>query len=493
MAPVRVRFAPSPTGHLHLGGARTALFCYLLAHQTKGQFILRIEDTDRNRIVPGAEEEIKSMLGWLGLEYDEGPGKPGPNEPYRQSERKRLYLEKADELIRERKAYYCFCTAERLQALRQEQQNNKQNPHYDGHCRDISLEEASRRVIGGERHVIRFNTPKHGRTIVHDLIRGEIIVENNTLDDYILVKSDGWALYHLASVVDDYLMNITHVIRGSEWLPTFPIHALIYRAFGWVEPRFVHLSVFLKPSGKGKMSKREAADLKNSGHSIFIKDLGELGYIPEGVINWIALMGWSYNDREEFFSLEDLIQKFNMEHLNPSPAAINFSKLDHFNGLHIRALHDDDLAARVTPFYQNAGLLVDAVKLSKMIPLIRERLITLDDAVEISGFFFMEDIHPDPNELLGKKFTKRDSISVIKRILPILHGMNQFEKNTLEYQMRCFVEENGLDLGSVFGLIRVAVTGQRVSPPLFESMEIIGKEKVILRLEAAVSLLDNLP
>ncbi len=492
MAPVRVRFAPSPTGHLHLGGARTALFCYLLARQTKGQFILRIEDTDRNRIVPGAEEEIITMLGWLGLDYDEGPGKSGPNDPYRQSERKSIYLEKANELIGARKAYYCFCSAERLQALRQEQQNNKQNPHYDGLCRDISLEDARQRVESGEKHVIRFKTPKDGSTIVHDLVRGEIVVENNMLDDYILVKSDGWALYHLASVVDDYLMNITHVIRGSEWLPTFPIHALIYRAFGWVEPNFVHLSVFLKPSGKGKMSKREAADLKNSGHSIFIKDLGELGYIPEGVINWIALMGWSFNDREEFFSLEDLIHKFNLEHLNPSPAAINFSKLDHFNGLHIRELDADDLAFRVKPFYEKAGLTVDEVKLTKMIPLIRERMITLDDAVEISGFFFMENINPDPKDLLGKKITTKESIFIIQRILPILQGMDPFEKKNLEDQMRGFVEENELDLGSVFGLIRVAVTGQRVSPPLFESMEIIGKDKVILRLENAVSLLRNL-
>ncbi len=492
LGPVRARFAPSPTGHLHLGGARTALYCYLLARQTNGQFILRIEDTDRNRIVPGAEEEIKTMLRWLGLPYDEGPDIAGPAGPYRQSERKQLYLDMAEQLVDHDNAYYCFCSPDRLQALRQEQQANKQSPRYDGFCRQIPLETARERVKNGERHVIRFKTPLGGRTIVKDIVRGEIEVENSTLDDYILVKSDGFALYHLASVVDDHFMKITHVIRGSEWLPTFPLHCLIYRAFDWDEPQFVHLSVFLKPSGKGKMSKRESAELISSGHSIFIKDLGDLGYLPEGVINWVALMGWSYNDRDENFFMDDLIEKFSLEKLNPSPAAINFTKLDHFNGLHIRLLSDKDLAGRVKPFYEKAGLLVEEDKLLKIVPLIRERLVTLDDAVDISGFFFRENVDPPVAELIGKKMTVEESIRSIRLVLPELQALLPFERDHLESHLRDFVQTNGLDLGAFFGILRVAVTGQRVSPPLFESMEIIGKEKVINRLKDSVQKLENL-
>ena len=341
--PVRARFAPSPTGHVHLGSARTALYDYLIARQTGGQFILRIEDTDRKRIVPGAEEELLNGLRWLGVEWDEGPDKRGPFGPYRQSERKEIYSKYAEQLIHQGNAYYCFCTPERLQQNRQEKLRNKQQPNYDGLCRNLSREEMASRVQEGIPHVVRFRSPKTGQTVVRDLIRGEIVVDNTMLDDFILVKSDGWALYHLAAIVDDYLMNIPHVIRGSEWLPTLPLHSLIWRAFGWQEPVWVHLSVFLKPSGKGKMSKREATELIKDGHSIFIKDFQDLGYLPEAVVNWIALMGWSYDDRLEFFTLEDLIEKFSLEKLNPSPAAINFSKLDHFNKLHIKNLSEEDL------------------------------------------------------------------------------------------------------------------------------------------------------
>jgi len=349
--PARVRFAPSPTGHMHLGSARTALFDYLLARQTGGQFVLRIEDTDVKRYVPGAEEELINGLRWLGLDYDEGPDKGGPYGPYRQSERKEIYQEYAQKLIDTDHAFYCFCTPERLARVREEQQKRKEPPHYDGTCRRLSPEEAKARVAAGENHVIRFKTPKEGTTTVVDHLRGEITVENRTLDDYILVKSDGWALYHLAAMVDDHLMKITHVIRGSEWLPTFPLHGLICRAFGWQEPVWIHLSVFLKPSGKGKMSKRESAELIKDGYSIFIKDLRELGYTPEAVVNWISLMGWSYDDHTEYFDLKDLVEKFSIDHLNPSPAAINFTKLDHFNGLHIRALDERDLAQRILPFF----------------------------------------------------------------------------------------------------------------------------------------------
>ncbi|HVN55383.1 MAG TPA: glutamate--tRNA ligase, partial [Anaerolineaceae bacterium] len=382
----RVRFAPSPTGHLHLGGARTALYDYLIARQTGGQFILRIEDTDQKRLVPGAEEEFILNLRWLGLNWDEGPDLGGPYGPYRQSERKEIYQEYGQMLIESGHAYYCFCTPERLENVRQEQIKRKELPQYDGTCRVLDPLETARRVEAGERHAVRFKTPKSGSTTVVDHVRGEITVENRMLDDYIIIKSDGLALYHLASVVDDHLMKITHVIRGSEWLPTFPLHGLIYRAFGWEEPVWVHLSVFLKPSGKGKMSKRETADLVKDGYSFFIKDLDGLGYIPEAVVNWIALMGWSYDDHTEFFQMEDLIATFSIDHLNPSPAAINYSKLDYFNGLHIRGLSITDLAQRVKPFLEREGYEVDDERLLKVAPIIQERITTLDDAIPMAGF-----------------------------------------------------------------------------------------------------------
>ena len=334
--PARVRFAPSPTGHMHLGSARTALYDYLMAKQTGGQFILRIEDTDFKRYVPSAEEELINGLRWLGLEWDEGPDKGGPYGPYRQSERKEIYTKYAEQLVEAGHAYYCFCTPERLTRMREEQQKLKQPPLYDGLCRDLPLEEARQRAAAGEKYTIRFKTPKTGTTVVRDAMRGEISVENRTIDDYILVKSDGWALYHLAAMVDDFEMKITHVIRGSEWLPSLPLHVLIIRAFGWPEPEWVHLSVFLKPSGKGKMSKRESADLIKDGHSIFVKDLEDLGYLPEAVVNWVALMGWSYDDHTEIFSLPEMVEKFSLEKLNPSPAAINFTNFYYFYGYYIR-------------------------------------------------------------------------------------------------------------------------------------------------------------
>ena len=302
LQPMRVRFAPSPTGHLHLGSARTALYNYLIARQKGGQFILRIEDTDRKRFVPGAEQEFYEWLNWLGIDWDEGPDIGGQFGPYRQSDRKQIYQDHAHKLIETGHAYYCFCSPDRLERVRQEQQKRKETPRYDGTCRNIPLDEAKDRVAKGERHVIRFKTPLEGTTSVTDLLRGEITVENRLLDDIILVKSDGLALYHLAASVDDHLMQITHVIRGSEWLPTFPLHGLIHRAFGWQEPVYVHLSVFLKPSGKGKMSKRESAELIKEGYSIFIKDLQGLGYLPEAIVNWIALMGWSFDDHTEYFN-----------------------------------------------------------------------------------------------------------------------------------------------------------------------------------------------
>ncbi len=490
--PARVRFAPSPTGMTHLGSARTALYNYLLARQTRGQFILRIEDTDQKRYDPKSEDDLISSLRWLGLEWDEGPDIGGPHAPYRQSERKAIYMKYAQQLIDNGYAYPCFCTPKRLSALRQEQQKKKENPRYDRKCRNIPLDVAAQRIADGEPHVIRFKTPLSGSITVHDRLRGDITVNNNQLDDFILVKSDGLALYHLAAMVDDHLMGITHVFRGEEWLSTFPLHVHIYHAFGWQEPEWIHLSVFLNPTGKGKMSKRYAQQMRLKGNSIFIKDIRESGYIPEAVINWIAMMGWSYDDKTEFFTLDDLIKHFSIAKLNPSPAAIDFKRLDYFNGAYIRKLAPADLIQRLLPYYKKAGITVDNNTLEKIIPIIQVRLHTLDDAPEISGFFFVDEIHPKPEELIGKKMTVSESIDAAEKAFALLSSFDAFSHETLEEPLRELASDLGLKAGQLFGILRVAVTGQKVSPPLLESMEVLGKETVMKRLRNAIEILRSL-
>jgi len=350
IAPARVRFAPSPTGMTHLGSARTALYNYLYARHTGGKFILRIEDTDQKRYDPNSEADLINAQKWLGMVWDEGPDIGGPYAPYYQSKRSEIYRKYADELVEKGSAFYCFCTPEELKLVREMQQKRHEQPHYSGKCRNIRLEEAKSRIKNGEKHVVRFKVPKEGSITVVDKLRGEITVENSKIDDMVLLKSDGFALYHLAAMVDDHLMGITHVMRSEEWLPSLPLHAHIYNSYGWKQPEWVHLSVFLKPSGKGKMSKRDKELMRLTGQSIFVKDFSELGYLPEAVVNWIALMGWSFDDHTEFFTMQDLIEKFDIDRLNPSPAAIDFKKLDHFNGLHIRALSKKELAQRLIPY-----------------------------------------------------------------------------------------------------------------------------------------------
>lgn len=487
---VRVRFAPSPTGRTHLGSGRTALYNYLLTRQSGGQFILRIEDTDQKRYNPESEQELIDSLHWLGIDWDEGPQKGGPHAPYHQSQRKEIYLKYARQLIDTDHAYYCFCTPQRLAEVRQEQQRRKESPRYDGTCRRLSPEEAARRAADGESKVIRFKTPQEGTITVHDRLRGEITFENRNLDDYIIVKSDGLALYHLAAMVDDHLMEITHVIRGSEWLPTFPLHAHIIRALAWQEPIWLHLSIFLKPSGKGKMSKRDSAQLMKDGKSIYLTDLKSLGYLPEGVVNWTALMGWSFDDHTEFFTLDDLVEKFDIDRLNPSPAAINFSKLDHFNGLHIRSLSSEDLANRIGPYFVEEGLNPDQETLLKIVPIIRERIVTLDDAVSFASFFFMEDVDPPPEILVGKKMTARESAVAAQQAYDVIAGLPDMQAETLEAPLRALADQLGLRAGQLFGILRTAVTGRTVSPPLLESMTIIGKEKVLERIAQAVEVLN---
>lgn len=489
--PARTRVAPSPTGHMHLGTARTALYDYLLAKKTGGQFILRIEDTDIKRTVPGSEQEIYDGLRWLGLQYDEGPDVGGPRGPYRQTERREIYQSHIKKLIASGHAYPCFCASERLEQVRQEQMKNKQNPHYDGTCRKLEPEEAARRMASGDQYIVRFKMPTEGATTAHDHLRGDIVTENRQLNDYVLLKSDGLPTYHLAAMVDDHEMGITHVIRGSEWLPTFPLHVNVVRAFGWDEPVWIHLSVFLKPSGKGKMSKRDTATAMKDGYSIFVKDMQELGFTPEGVLNWCGLMGWGVAE-DDVLTMRDMIERFTIDSLTPSPAAINFQKLDHFNGTHIRLLPTEELAARLKPFFTREGLNVNDELLLKIIPLIRERLVTLDDCLAFAGFFFKNDVSLNSEELVAKGLDAKQSVAIAQRAYQILSLLPTLSHAEAEPPMRVYVEESGYNPNQVFGILRVAVTGQKVSPPLFESMEIVGKEKVLERLRKAIELLGKM-
>lgn len=489
--PARVRFAPSPTGLTHLGSARTALYNYLIAHQSAGQFILRIEDTDQKRFDPNAENDLKNSLNWLGLNWDEGPEIGGPHAPYYQSERSQIYREHAEQLIESGHAFYCFCTPEELNTVRQEQQKRKVHPHYSGKCRLIIAADAAERVAAGDTHVIRFKMPKDGTITVKDYLRGDITVENSSLDDKVLLKSDGHALYHLAAMVDDHLMAITHVFRGEEWLPSLPLHAHIYQAFAWDQPIWVHLSVFLKPSGKGKMSKRDTEAMKLSGQSIFVKDFEDLGYLPEAIINWIALMGWSLDDHTEFFTLDSLVNSFSLKGLNPSPAAIDFKKLDHFNGLHIRALSTEKLAERLLPYFAKAGIQISPEKLVPIVPLIQTRMTTLDEGPVLCAFLFKDELNISAEDLPGKNMSQADSKNALIESQKILESLANFNAESMDTPMRDLAGKLELKAGQLFTVIRNTVTGQQVSPPLFESMELLGKEKVMARVKYAINLLEK--
>jgi len=488
-APARVRYAPSPTGLLHIGGARTALYDYLFAHQTGGAFVLRFEDTDQKRFQEDAEGDISDALAWMGIQPDEGPEQGGDYGPYIQSQRAEIYREHAQKLIDSGDAYYCFCSAEKLAQTREEQTKRNENPHYDGTCRNLDSDEIAERIEKGESYVIRFRAPKDGKTTVTDLLRGDITVDNSTLDDMVLVKSDGLALYHLAAMVDDHLMGITHVFRGSEWLPTFPIHGLIYRALGWQEPIWVHLSVLLKPDGKGKMSKRDTELAREQGFPIFMKDMDDLGYIPEAVINWIALMGWSYDDKTEFFTLEDLVKKFSLEKLNPSPAAINFSKLDHFNGLHIRNLDQNDFASRIKPWFEKAGYTPEDETLFKVAGAIQNRTKKLTEVVDMAGFLFDEKVEISVDRIVTEKLSAAQAADAADKILEIFQGLAVINQENAETPLRDLAGEMELKAGQIFGLLREALAGQKVSPPIFDIIPIIGREVVLTRLENARDIL----
>lgn len=489
---VRVRFAPSPTGYLHVGGARTALFNWLFARHHGGSFILRIEDTDRTRYVPDSLEDIMEGLRWLGLEWDEGPEVGGPYGPYFQSQRLELYQKFAHILIERGWAYKCFCSPERLERLREEQRRKKQPPSYDRHCRFLSDQERAALEAEGKSYVIRLKVPLEGKTSFRDLIHGEITVNNVNIEDLILLKSDGYPTYHLANVVDDHLMKITHVMRADEWIPSTPKHILLYQGFGWEPPQFAHLPLILSPTGKGKLSKRKTVGADGRIYPVLVREFREMGYLPEAMFNFLALVGWSYDDRTEIMTREQLIERFSLERVKSSPASFSYDKLEWMNGYYIRQLAPDELAHRLVPFLRKAGFQADFGKVRPMVPLIQERIKTLSDAVAFVDFFFLEEITYEPEALVGDKMSPRESLEALRLAYEKVAALPEFDEKTLEDALRGLAAELGLKAGQLFGIIRTAVTGKKVSPPLFGTMALLGRERTLSRMEKAIKLLEKL-
>ncbi|MBC7315043.1 MAG: glutamate--tRNA ligase [Chloroflexi bacterium] len=489
---VRVRFAPSPTGYFHLGSARTALYDFLVARHYNGRFILRIEDTDRTRYQPDAIPDLLEGLRWLGLWWDEGPEIGGDYGPYYQSDRLPIYQEYAEKLVREGKAYRCYCSEERLEALRAEQRAAGLPPGYDRHCRYLTQQEIAHYEAQGIRPVIRLAIPTEGVTEFDDLLRGHIVVENSQLDDFVLLKSDGFPTYHLAHVVDDRLMEISHVLRGDEWLPSAPRHVLLYRAFGWEMPVHVHLPVILDPSGKGKLSKRKKVLPDGREQFTYIHDFRRAGYLPEAMVNFLALVGWSYDGQTEFFSRDQLIRCFTLEGISKSPSALSYEKLEYMNAAYIRNLGVNDLAGRLLWVLTQQGFHADFDTVFRLTPLIRERIKTLNEAIQWVDFVFTDDFTYDPALLIPKGMDVSMTAAMLRAAIEALEPLGAFDEPTIETALRETGARLGVKTGAFLGALRVACTGKQVAPPLFGSLSIVGKERVLSRLRRALQALDGL-
>jgi glutamyl-tRNA synthetase len=496
--PARVRFAPSPTGYLHLGGLRTALFNWLYARHTGGQFILRIEDTDQKRYNPESLDNLMEGLRWLGLEWDEGPDKGGPYGPYVQSERREIYTYYAEQLIAAGYAYRCYCTAEELDAMREEQRAKGLPQGYNRRHRYISDAERAALEAEGRPSVVRLAAPLEGTTIVHDLIRGDIEVENSSILDPVLVKSDGLPTYHFAVVVDDHLMKITHVIRGEEWIPSTPQHKILYDAFGWQMPVLVHLPVILDPSGKGKMSKRKTV-VAGKEYLALVYEFMEAGYLPEAMFNFLTNVGWNYDPEQEVFTREQAIARFDVKDINPTAAALPYPKLEWLNGVYIRDMDPAELQQRLAPFLaKQLGLdeaeLRTSERLAKLVPLVRERIKLLSEAWDKVDWAFVSAdaiTYPDPTILLGKGLDGTQTVSVLQGGAALLRTVEPFTAEAMEPLFRAAAERAGVKVGSYFAPFRVAITGRTVSPPLFESIEVLGREEAVARVENALTALQN--
>src|SRR6266851_1891989 len=462
--PVRVRYAPSPTGALHLGGARTALFNFLFARQHNGQFLLRIEDTDRARFVPESQAQIEEALTWLGLRWDEVP--------LVQSERKPVYQAAAETLLERGAAYRCFCTPERLEAMRAEQRARKEPERYDRRCAVIPKAESDRRAAAGERFVVRQRMPTEGTTTLHDLVMGTVVFKNETLDDHVLLKSDGFPTYHLAFAVDDHATSISHVIRGDGWLPSAAKHVLLIGAFGWPLPAFAHLPLVLGPDKKPLAKRHGAKD---------ILEYRDAGYLPEAVDNFIAFLGWSPGTDQDIFTMEQLIQAFDLGKIQASPAVANLERLDWLNGQFIRRLTPDELAARLAPLMPA----VPVEALTPLIPLVQERLRTLNEAPDMLRFFFeapdgyrTEQLVPKGRDAAATAMALTDAATTVK-------ALTGWAPESIEPALRGLAERLGWSSRDLFMALRVAITGRTVTPPLIESISRLGKDTVLNRLERA--------
>jgi len=458
---VRTRIAPSPTGeNLHIGNAYTALINYIFAQQQKGQFLVRIEDTDRTRLVEGSEKRILESLQWLGLSPNESPLVGGPFAPYRQSERLTIYKKYAEELVNKGHAYYCFCSPERLGEMRKTQELAHLPPMYDGTCKKLDPEEAKKRVVSGEKHVIRLNVPDVGFTKFTDLIRGEISFENKLIDDQVLIKSDGFPTYHLGVVVDDHLMEISHIIRGEEWISSTPKHILLYDFFGWKLPIFAHMPLLRNPD-KSKLSKRK--------NPVWVSWYKEQGFLPEALNNYLGTMAWAFPDGRDIFSLDEMIKQFKLENVQTTAPIFNIEKLRWYNGEYIRKSEDAYLVSQIHAFFNNK---YPVEKIKIILPLLRERMKTLAEFASLGDFFFERPIKVERQ--LDKKI-----VQVVKSVLE----KSEWSHDAMEKAIREEADKAGIKAKDLFMELRIAVTGKTVGPPLLESLVILGKEETLARLQ----------
>jgi glutamyl-tRNA synthetase len=499
---IRVRFAPSPTGPLHIGGVRTALYNYLFARRAGGKFIIRIEDTDSQRFVPGAEQYILDSLDWCGITVDEGVGVGGPHAPYRQSERRAIYLEYALALVESGNAYYAFDTAEALDALRAEAEARGEKFSYDHTVREgletslrLSSEEVTERIARGDQYVVRFRMPAGEDVVMNDLIRGEVIINTSTLDDKVLYKSaDGLPTYHLANVVDDHLMEISHVIRGEEWLPSLPLHYQLYKAFGWTDsqPLFAHLPLLLKPTGGGKLSKRDGDKL---GFPVFpmrwISAEGEVsagykedGYFPEAFINMLALLGWNPGTEQEIFSMAELTEQFSLERVSKSGARFQPEKARWFNQQYMHTKSNAELADLFIPNLLEKGIAWERDKIERVVGLVKERATFVGDFWELSAYFFVAPSHYE--EKAVRKFWKGDNPARIAELSELLSAQHDFSAENLNGVIHSWIESKEYPMGQVMNSLRLAIVGASMGPGLAEICEIIGKPETLHRIDTAL-------
>ena len=498
---VRVRFAPSPTGALHIGGVRTALFNYLFAKKYNGVFFLRVEDTDQNRFVEGAEQYILDALEWLGISPSETVGKNEKFGPYRQSERKHLYKQYADDLINSGNAYYAFDTNEALDLFRKKEEEQGKTFIYNHHNREkldnslvISKEETENRIAKGEDYVIRFKTPVNETLHLHDIIRGEIKFETNLLDDKVLFKSDGMPTYHLANIVDDHLMETSHVIRGEEWLPSMPLHVLLYRSFGWESPEFAHLPLILKPVGNGKLSKRDGDKL---GFPVFPLQwetdgkvsLGykEKGFFPEAVVNFLALLGWNDGTEQELFSLDELVEKFDLKRVHKSGAKFDPEKNKWFNHQYLQKQNDESLAIEFKKILVEKSIgssFLGMANLAKIVNLIKERANFVSDFWELSEYLFVAPIAYDEK---ASKNWKEETPNLMKQLIEVLNSIEDFISINIETIVKDWMTKNEIGMGKIMQPFRLSLVGELKGVHLFDIAEVIGKEETVSRIEKAIA------